>query len=166
MPWWVSSSGEDGVVKVWDLRCGARALATLEEHAGAVHRIAWSPSHTEFLASCSSDRRFKLWSLNLPPHYVVLSKQAEYSVVGAGFLKPAMFHTCAVTQGGDIMLAKLGDQFIDPLVPQREGGSEVAQASDDIAQEREVAKLIYFRNLAVAFDKALALAEKLSLQHK
>jgi WD40 repeat protein len=83
VPWWLVSAGEDGVAKVWDLRCGARALATLDEHFAVVNRVAWSPTHSEILATGSFDRQFKLWSLNLPPHYVIANKRATAPVAGA-----------------------------------------------------------------------------------
>jgi WD40 repeat protein len=97
VPWWVASAGEDGAVKVWDLRCGARALVALDEHVCAATRIAWSPTHAEVLATASIDRRVRVWSLNLPPHYLVATRTCDAPVVAAGFPKRALFHACGGT---------------------------------------------------------------------
>ena len=155
------------MAKVWDLRCGARALATLDEHFAVVNRVAWSPTHTEILATGSFDRQFKLWSLNLPPHYVIATKRATAPVAGAGFLKRMRFHACGVMQDGSVVVAKLSDQFVEPLVPRLDGelGGDVG-GRGEVPPEREVARMIYLRDFAVAFERALAVAEKLSLQQQ
>jgi hypothetical protein len=134
--------------------------------------VRWSPTHTELLATGSMDRQFKLWSLNLPPHYVIATKRVSAPVAGAGFLKRGRFHAYGVTQDGSVIVAKLGEAFVEPLVPRLDGGvagsdaAAAGRAGAEVSPEREVARLIYFRDFAVAFERALNLAEKLSVQHK
>lgn len=82
-------------------------------------------------------------------------------------MKPLHFHSIAVSQNGEISVAKLSESFVEPLVPSLEGGvTGLDSGNAEIAPEREVAKLIYFRDFSVAFERAYSLAEKLSFQHK
>jgi len=38
VPYWLASAGEDGVVKVWDLRNTKKAMLDLQGHSGSVRR--------------------------------------------------------------------------------------------------------------------------------
>lgn len=80
VPWWVASASFDGLINIWDLRCSVRPMVTLEDHFNVVTSIAWSPTHSEIIASGGTDRRFKLWSLNLPPHHLLFSEETEWPV--------------------------------------------------------------------------------------
>jgi WD40 repeat protein len=64
IPYWVATSGEDGVVKIWDIRFMNGPAARIEGHYGEVNTICWSTTHCDVLASGSTDRSWKAWSLS------------------------------------------------------------------------------------------------------
>ncbi|GLG92368.1 Protein will die slowly [Gryllus bimaculatus] len=58
---WIASGGEEGLIKLWDLRAG-RLLKEFSEHTGAVTTVKFHPN--EFLlASASADRSVNFWDL-------------------------------------------------------------------------------------------------------
>ncbi|KAI8920454.1 hypothetical protein BC831DRAFT_479528 [Entophlyctis helioformis] len=63
VPYWVATSGEDGVVKVWDIRHMGGPAARINGHYDAINAIAWSNTHCDIVASASSDRAWRAWSL-------------------------------------------------------------------------------------------------------
>jgi WD40 repeat protein len=58
---WLASSGEDGVVQLWDV-AGAKPGAKLAEHKDWVLALAFSPDNKQ-LASASIDGTMKLWDV-------------------------------------------------------------------------------------------------------
>lgn len=64
IPYLLASSGNDGIVKVWDIRYFKNPTARIDGHYGSVNSIAWSTSHVEQLATASLDHRWRLWQLS------------------------------------------------------------------------------------------------------
>ncbi|KAL2911216.1 hypothetical protein HK105_209324 [Polyrhizophydium stewartii] len=64
VPYWVATSGGEGVVKVWDIRFAAGPAACVYGHFDGVNAIAWSNTHCDLIASVSSDRAWRAWSLH------------------------------------------------------------------------------------------------------
>ena len=73
VPWWMqpwdwhfrpmaaplASGGTDGQIRIWDVASGA-LVQTLNEHAGPVFCVTWSPNGG-FLVSAGHDGRVRLW---------------------------------------------------------------------------------------------------------
>lgn len=58
---WLASGGDDGLVKLWDVRVG-RQLQELSDHTAAVLAVEFHP-HEFLLASGSADRTVNFWDL-------------------------------------------------------------------------------------------------------
>lgn len=52
-------------------RYNAGPVRVLADHANAVTSIAWSPTHTDLLASGSNDRSVNIWNLRASPHFAM-----------------------------------------------------------------------------------------------
>jgi len=66
-PFLIASAGDNGVIKLWNLRNGT--VATLGRHDDTVNSIAFSPDG-RFLASGGDDYVLKLWNVNHKRHIV------------------------------------------------------------------------------------------------
>jgi WD40 repeat protein len=55
--------GEEGLVKLWDLRYGARPVCTIHGHTGPVNSVDWNAAHPDLLVSGGSDRSLRVTSL-------------------------------------------------------------------------------------------------------
>ncbi|KAJ3017626.1 hypothetical protein HKX48_003450 [Thoreauomyces humboldtii] len=62
VPYWLASTGDDRVVKMWDVRYLSHPVARIGAHYHAVHSLAWSNSHAETITTVSSDRSWRAWS--------------------------------------------------------------------------------------------------------
>ena len=58
---WVASGGEEGAVKIWDLRAG-KMMTEFHDHGGPVYDVEFHP-HEFLLASASADRTVNFWDL-------------------------------------------------------------------------------------------------------
>ena len=56
----VASAGNDGTVRVWDLKCGDAAPLTMASHARGVVSVALSPDE-DLLASAGNGSAVELW---------------------------------------------------------------------------------------------------------
>lgn len=64
IPFWLASSGEDGVIKLWDIRFLKGEAARIDEHYSSISAISWSNTHCDVISSVSVDRSWKSWGLN------------------------------------------------------------------------------------------------------
>ncbi|KAJ3086309.1 hypothetical protein HK102_013306 [Quaeritorhiza haematococci] len=64
VPYWLASGGEDGSVKIWDLRFLKYPAARIDGHFGSVTSLAWSNTHADILCTGSADRSWRAWHLN------------------------------------------------------------------------------------------------------
>jgi EARP and GARP complex-interacting protein 1 len=70
-PWHVASSGEDGCIRIWNLRAGRKAaelpvgaiapLLVLKGHTHWATGVRYNPFHDQLLASCGTDGAVCLW---------------------------------------------------------------------------------------------------------
>jgi platelet-activating factor acetylhydrolase IB subunit alpha len=56
----VSSSSEDGTIKVWDFESG-ELMHTMKGHTGSVNYVSYHPNG-QIIATCSTDQTVKLWN--------------------------------------------------------------------------------------------------------
>ena len=63
----IASGGDDGYMKVWDLRVFNRGdpVAVFKHHKGAVTSVEWHHSDATVLASSGADDQIALWDLAL-----------------------------------------------------------------------------------------------------
>ncbi|KAI8899141.1 hypothetical protein BC833DRAFT_586981 [Globomyces pollinis-pini] len=64
LPFWLASAGDDGVVKLWDIRYLKGPLSRIDGHYGAVTSMAWSNTHCDIIATTSMDRSCRAWSFS------------------------------------------------------------------------------------------------------
>ena len=60
----LATGGEEGIVKVWDLRNLNAPTSELQRHTGSILSIAWNPLNADQLATSSADTDVLLWSLS------------------------------------------------------------------------------------------------------
>ncbi len=62
-----ASGGDDGALRVWDLRAFAAgsAVANFEYHRGPVTAVEWCPFESSMLATTSADNQLAVWDLAL-----------------------------------------------------------------------------------------------------
>jgi hypothetical protein len=64
IPYWLATSGEDGVIKLWDIRYLKGSAARIDGHYSGITSLAWSNTHCEVLATGSKDRSVKIWNFD------------------------------------------------------------------------------------------------------
>jgi WD domain, G-beta repeat len=64
VPYWLASAGDDGTIKMWDIRYLKGNTARINAHYNTISSIAWSNTHCDIISSCSTDRSFKTWNFN------------------------------------------------------------------------------------------------------
>lgn len=65
----MARAGEEGLVRLWDMRYGAYPVCTVSGHTGPVNSVDWCAAHPDVLVSGSSDRNIRICSFtadNLP----------------------------------------------------------------------------------------------------
>lgn len=63
-PLYLATGSKGGALRIWDIRNDSAALFNLTGHEIDVTQIEWSPHYEKVLASCSSDRRVRIWDLS------------------------------------------------------------------------------------------------------
>ena len=58
---WIASGGEDGAVKVWDLRAG-KLMNDLDDQSGGVNDVEFHP-HEFLLAAANQNKTISFWDL-------------------------------------------------------------------------------------------------------
>ncbi|XP_064090403.1 glutamate-rich WD repeat-containing protein 1-like [Macrobrachium nipponense] len=63
----IVSGGDDGFVKIWDLRQiqGGNAVAKLKHHTGPITTVEWHPKDSSVFASGGEDNQILQWDLSL-----------------------------------------------------------------------------------------------------
>jgi len=59
----LATGGDEGIVKVWDVRNLNAPTCELQGHEGSILSIAWSPSNEDQLATSSADSHVFLWNV-------------------------------------------------------------------------------------------------------
>lgn len=60
----LATGSKGGILNIWDIRNDKTPLHNLVGHEIDVTQIEWSPHYETVLASCSSDRRVRIWDLS------------------------------------------------------------------------------------------------------
>jgi WD40 repeat protein len=68
VPFWIASAGEDGVVKMWDIRYLKNPAARIDAHYGSIRSIGWSNTHCNVLSTVSHDRSWRSWYIDGSHH--------------------------------------------------------------------------------------------------
>ena len=77
---WFASSGDDGLVKVWDMRSDKApvyTLGALGEHYSAPACISWSQVHSSYINVGCVDGQCIVWNLETPSTAHVVSRYGE-----------------------------------------------------------------------------------------
>ncbi|KAI5181032.1 histone-binding protein RBBP4 [Nematocida sp. AWRm80] len=64
-PYLVATGSKDGNIRIWDIRNDKEPQHVLEAHEEDVVQIQWSPHFESVLASSGTDRRVKIWNLDM-----------------------------------------------------------------------------------------------------
>ncbi|KAJ3123100.1 hypothetical protein HK098_002223 [Nowakowskiella sp. JEL0407] len=80
IPYWVATSGEDGTLKIWDLRYLKFPVARIDTHYHSVESIAWSNTHSEIITTGSSDRNWRAFAIST--QMIIPRKLSEDYFVG------------------------------------------------------------------------------------
>ncbi|KAJ2002819.1 hypothetical protein GGI04_003184 [Coemansia thaxteri] len=153
VPHWLATAGEDGAVRVWDLRYTTAAAAATVRHAtsaGVPRRVAWSPTHVDLLSAGGSDRAWRLHALRAAEDsddvgaVTVAECRAadDVGAVVAACAKGSTFYT----------LSACGDLFAHRVAPQALRHAAVHRATGLAAAEAAV----YARDIRAAADAVLA----------
>jgi WD40 repeat protein len=148
VPYWVASAGNDGYIKLWDLRYnGKEPLVSISAHDRIIRKIAWSKTHSELLVSGGIDHKVKIWSIRSDPHYLLEIDDKTHSdiVVGVDFSKNGKIHCHSLSSSGEFGTCVFTSQFLEPLV--------VSRFHEKDVDEMFVEKKIFTREFPVAFEK-------------
>ncbi|KAJ2580048.1 hypothetical protein GGH95_002794, partial [Coemansia sp. RSA 1836] len=167
VPHWLATAGEDGAVRVWDLRyaAGAGAPAATVRHvtsAGVPRRVAWSPTHVDLLSVGTSDRAWRLHALREPAmgdddvaggdSRVVAECRAadDVGAVVAACAKGSTFYT----------LSACGDLFAHRVTPHALSRAAAHRLADGDAGDGSVLSraesAVYARDIRAAADAVLS----------
>lgn len=63
----ILSGGDDGVLKVWDLRQFNTGIpvATFKHHSGAITSVEWHPTDSTVFGASGEDHQVTLWDLSV-----------------------------------------------------------------------------------------------------
>ncbi|KAG0223563.1 hypothetical protein BGW42_005808 [Actinomortierella wolfii] len=87
VPYWLASCGDDGQIKVWDLRFQSRAMVEMGEYGqGFYQSLAWSNVHCDIISSSSRDRAFQVWKLGV--QWSLDEDEAKSTATGTGAVRP------------------------------------------------------------------------------
>ncbi|ELR20454.1 WD domain, Gbeta repeat domain containing protein [Acanthamoeba castellanii str. Neff] len=159
VPHWIATGGEEGLVKLWDLRYGARPVCTIHGHTGPVNSVDWNAAHPDLLVSGGSDRSLRVTSLTADNLAVIGSMSCgtltdQITQVGcSGFSRD---RCVAATANGVIHTARFGPGFFEPLTQQLSRFPVEERTSD----ERKLERLVYDRELEAALKLGVQLVDK------
>jgi WD40 repeat protein len=61
----LASAGEDGTLRLWDLKRGGRAVRSYQSHTGAIQAIGYAPDGRT-IAAAGADGTVRMWDATLP----------------------------------------------------------------------------------------------------
>ncbi|ETO24855.1 hypothetical protein RFI_12302 [Reticulomyxa filosa] len=141
LEYWIATCGDDGCVKIWDMRYDYAPVRVLRGHTNSVHtsemltrcylntkkqkKVRWSKSHAEMLITGSTDRTLMLWNLRVEPHFLLHTQPFAGSVVGCDFSSTKPLQYFGLSSEGDLRSVELKDRFVEPFVPHRYDESEM-----------------------------------------
>ncbi|KAJ2691321.1 hypothetical protein IWW39_000006 [Coemansia spiralis] len=138
VPYWLATAGEDGAVRVWDLRYTATTPAMTVRHAtsaGVPRRVAWSPTHVDLLSVGTSDRAWRLHSL----HGSVVAECRAADDVGAvvaACAKGSTYYTLSAC--GDLFAHRLTPQALSHAAAKRSEGDSVLRMAETAVYARDI----------------------------
>lgn len=153
VPHWLASAGEDGKVLVWDSRQMRSHVASSSITAPVV-AVSWARSHSELLASVAVDGSASLWNFRLQPsarrvaYADPLTRTGRPLLSSVGWLMEDVPVLCCVDAGGSVSYAALSQELLRPL-------------SVTSGKEDAICKLLYVRDLPVAFELIVERAQLL-----
>eukprot|EP00457_Paulinella_chromatophora_P000602 gb/GEZN01000602.1/.p1 GENE.gb/GEZN01000602.1/~~gb/GEZN01000602.1/.p1 ORF type:complete len:1287 (-),score=152.34 gb/GEZN01000602.1/:186-4016(-) len=116
---WLASAGDDGFVKIWDLRYGTRPVVSLDGHLNSVSQVAWSRSHAELLISGGADGTLRLWNIRMAPHYLVHHEEEFVGgVAGAGFSRVDPYEFFGIAADGEVRAVHLSRDLVSRFQPE------------------------------------------------
>ncbi|KAF9167803.1 hypothetical protein DFQ26_002997 [Actinomortierella ambigua] len=147
IPYWLASCGDDGQIKVWDLRFQSRAMVELGEYGqGFYQSLAWSNTHCDIISSSSRDRAFQVWKLGIQ-----WSLDEDEFVAGSG--------TGATRPGSSRMRPLSGGHLASPSSNSNSISSSSAATA---AMTLELAKLGTMRRSAAEISSLSAASHSMS----
>ncbi|KAJ2832356.1 hypothetical protein GGI24_001266 [Coemansia furcata] len=152
VPHWLATAGEDGAVRVWDLRHTAGPAATLRHatSAGAPRRVAWSPTHVDLLSAGTSDRAWRLHSLRGGSVVADCRAADDVGAVVAACAKGSTYYTLSAC--GDLFAHRLTPHALSHSAIHRHASS--SSSHDDVLSRAESA--VYARDIRAAADAVLS----------
>ncbi|KAJ2824088.1 hypothetical protein IWW50_003499, partial [Coemansia erecta] len=183
VPYWLATAGEDGAVRVWDLRYAAAdgaCVATLSHptNHGAIRSLAWSATHADLLSTGTSDKSWWLHSLRADPEEDSAKSPAHAAAV-AGSEKGGVTSSVraaviadkrAADDIGSVValhakgssfytLSSCGDLYAHRVTPGALARATVSRMQGDDLQRVEAG--VYARDLKGAAESVLSVVQRL-----
>ncbi|KAJ2999530.1 hypothetical protein HDV02_002677 [Globomyces sp. JEL0801] len=163
LPFWLASAGDDGVVKLWDIRYLKGPLSRIDGHYGAVTSMAWSNTHCDIIATTSMDRSCRAWSFSSDE--ITVKTPWKERMIGCPLSE---FESEEQLRGGETILGAkfIGDynSYDAPVlsvsshtIPSKMFENLIEHRFEN-ANEREVESAIYNRQICEAYEAMVKLS--------